>query len=188
MNRAAVLMLVGGIGLAVTGGLALTGLDHGGQTRAQSQPPSTAGRQPQGCTNADLHGTFAFKTTDAQVFLPGAGVLHAAFLGDATFDGRGNIVQGKAVEAQNGTLDPNVTYTGTYSVEPDCRATLAITATHTNPPGQHPHHVALRLIGRPGNIDRFYFMELTGPNNPAPGIVNLIGEGERMPVTIEPAD
>jgi hypothetical protein len=183
------LLVLAAIGLAVVGGRGPVDIAYGGPGHDQGGVPATTGGQtPTRCTNADLRGTFAFKVTDGQVFLPSDRLIAAAFIGDATFDGQGRIVQGQAIEAQSGVLDSAVTYTGTYSVEPTCRASLVINATHTSPPGQHVHHVALRLLGRPGYVDKFYFIEVTGQNNPPPGIVNLVGEGERMPVTIGPGN
>jgi hypothetical protein len=181
-------MLLGAIGLAIVGRDPVD-IAYGGPGHDQSGAPEASGGQSQTrCTNADLRGTFAFKVTDGQIFLPSGHLIAAAFIGDATFDGQGRIVQGQAIEAQSGVLDSKVTYTGTYNVEPTCRASLVINAPHTSPPGQHAHQVALRLVGRPGHVDKFYFIEITGPNNPSPGIVNLVGEGERMPVTIAPGN
>lgn len=68
--------------------------------------------------NATLRGTYLVSGSGTI-----AGVGQVAALGEHTWDGQGNTVATNTISA-NGTI-LNVTVTGTYTVNPDCTASLA---------------------------------------------------------------
>src|SRR5215469_461850 len=68
--------------------------------------------------NATLHGTYVVSGSGTI-----AGVGQVTALGEHTWDGQGNTVATNTISANGNIL--NVTVTGTYTVNPDCTASLA---------------------------------------------------------------
>lgn len=68
--------------------------------------------------NATLHGTYLVSGSGTI-----AGIGQVAALGEHTWDGQGNTVATNTISANGSIL--NVTVTGTYTVNPDCTASLA---------------------------------------------------------------
>ncbi len=81
---------------------------------------------PQGCSLETLKGSYALfgqGTISQLVFsLPS---FRTARTGIVTFDGAGNF-SGKLTASANGLIVPDVTFTGTYTVDPDCTTTAEI--------------------------------------------------------------
>jgi hypothetical protein len=69
--------------------------------------------------NATLHGTYVVAGSGTIV-----GVGPIAAVGQHTYDGRGHTVATFTLSV-NGTIIRGVTVTGTYTINPDCTATLA---------------------------------------------------------------
>ena len=69
--------------------------------------------------NATLHGTYVVSGTGTIV---GVGLIAA--VGEHTWDGRGNTSASNTISV-NGTILKGVRVTGTYTVNPDCTASLA---------------------------------------------------------------
>src|SRR5262249_22575584 len=70
------------------------------------------------CMNASLKGTYAFSCTGTASGVPVAAV------GIVTFDGKGQAAGTYTVSA-NGAVTPDVSVTGTYTVNADCTASTA---------------------------------------------------------------
>jgi hypothetical protein len=68
--------------------------------------------------NATLHGTYVVSGSGTI-----AGVGQVAALGEHTWDGQGHTVATNTISANGNIL--NVTVTGTYTVNPNCTASLA---------------------------------------------------------------
>jgi hypothetical protein len=84
---------------------------------------STASADDKGCSNASLHGTFAYTSTGTIVAPPEiAGPI--AEVGSQTFDGGGG-TSATATISTNGSMQP-LTIVGTYKVNPDCTGTAAL--------------------------------------------------------------
>ena len=83
--------------------------------------PEARAADNKGCSNASLKGTFVhlgsgFMTSPSAAASPFAG------LGTESFDGKGGVV-GNATASVNGNIIGG-TFTGTYSVNPDCSGTI----------------------------------------------------------------
>ncbi len=79
--------------------------------------------QDRGCSNATMHGTFAYTSTGAIATPPEiAGPF--AETGTQTFDGAGGTTAAVTL-SQNGNIVP-VTVTGTYTVNSDCTGTMTL--------------------------------------------------------------
>ena len=76
-----------------------------------------AGAQEQ-CTAASLDGSYAFQVDGANVSNPYLPPGPFAAVGRNTYDGKGHL-GGSIVVSANGSIIP-ATYTGTYTVNPDC--------------------------------------------------------------------
>lgn len=83
----------------------------------------TANAQNKACSNASLHGIFADKDTG---FITSPPALAGPFAGVnvETFDGNGTLT-GHGMVSLNGEIAPQ-SYTGTYTVNPDCTGTYTI--------------------------------------------------------------
>ena len=80
-----------------------------------------------GCSNATLHGSFAFKGTGVIVSPPVvAGPL--ATVSTLVFDGQGGVTSAVGSTSQNGNIGPQ-TEAGTYTVKPDCTGTYMVVIT-----------------------------------------------------------
>jgi hypothetical protein len=71
------------------------------------------------CTNASLHGSYAFKVDGTNSSGPFAAV------GKNTYDGKGHL-KGVIVVSSNGAIIP-ATYTGTYKVDANCTGVKSAT-------------------------------------------------------------
>jgi hypothetical protein len=79
----------------------------------------TAKAQSTGCSNLTIKGTFADKDTGLII---GAGQFVGVNL--ETFDGNGGLT-GSGFSSVNGAVSPG-TYSGTYTVNPDCTGTYTV--------------------------------------------------------------
>ena len=79
--------------------------------------------QNRGCSNGIMKGTFAFTATGS-VTSPPTRVGPFAEIGTQTFDGTGGTT-GSATFSSNGNIF-QVTWTGTYTVNPDCTGTYTL--------------------------------------------------------------
>jgi hypothetical protein len=78
----------------------------------------------EGCSNHSLRGAYGF-ATDGQAFgATGAEFAEFASAGRVVFDGQGHLA-GRETESVNGVIT-EPTFTGTYSVLPDCSGTAQI--------------------------------------------------------------
>src|SRR6516164_9161351 len=79
-----------------------------------------------GCSNASLQGTFAYTGTGF-VVTPAARSGPFAEVGTQTFDGKGATIT-TFTASGNGNMF-QTTFTGTYTVNPDCTGTINLTGT-----------------------------------------------------------
>jgi hypothetical protein len=84
-----------------------------------------------GCSNASLQGTFAYTGTGF-VVTPVARAGPFAEVGTQTFDGKGATTT-TFTASGNGSLF-QTTFTGTYTVNPDCTGTINLVAPGPVPP------------------------------------------------------
>jgi|SRR5579872_144561 len=78
-----------------------------------------------GCSTVSLLGTFSRRDTGTVLIAPAAAAVGPiALVGTFTFDGNGNVT-GASVSSQNGNIGRG-TYTGTYTVNPDCTGTIVV--------------------------------------------------------------
>jgi hypothetical protein len=84
-----------------------------------------------GCSNASLQGTFAYTGTGF-VVTPTARAGPFAEVGTQTFDGKGATTS-TFTASGNGNLF-QTTFTGTYTVNPDCTGTINLVAPGPVPP------------------------------------------------------
>ena len=84
-----------------------------------------------GCSNASLQGTFAYTGTGF-VVTPVARAGPFAEVGTQTFDGNGATTT-TFTASGNGNLF-QTTFTGTYTVNPDCTGTISLVAPGPVPP------------------------------------------------------
>lgn len=85
-----------------------------------SLAPATRAQDEGGCSSASVAGKWGFTTNGTVV-----GIGPRASLGILTLDGAGNLRNGKATSSLNGSVTDE-TFSGTYSVNPDCTGKLAI--------------------------------------------------------------
>jgi hypothetical protein len=83
----------------------------------------TAQAADEGCSNATLLGTFAYRITGF-ITAPPAEAGPFASVGTQTFDGNGGTTA-TAWVSQNGNIVP-VTIKGTYTVNPDCTGSFTL--------------------------------------------------------------
>jgi hypothetical protein len=86
-------------------------------TVALSAPQAAQAGQ---CSLAGVAGKWGFTTSGTVV-----GIGPRASLGIFTLDGSGNLIRGKATASLNGSVTDE-TFSGTYTVNPDCTSKLAI--------------------------------------------------------------
>ena len=89
----------------------------------------TAKADDKGCFNGTLKGAFVWTSTGF-ITAPPAFAGPFTEVGLQTFDGKGGTTA-TATASQNGNIVP-LTITGTYSVNPDCTGTMALTASPIN--------------------------------------------------------
>jgi hypothetical protein len=85
--------------------------------------PTVNAQVNKGCNNATPAGTFAYTVTGAFVAAP-APLGPYAETGAQTFDGNGNTAV-SGMSSTNGNI-MSATYTGTYTVNPDCTGTFTL--------------------------------------------------------------
>lgn len=82
--------------------------------------PAARAQDEGGCSTATVAGRWGFTTNGTVI-----GIGPRASLGILTLDGTGNLRNGKATSSLNGSVTDE-TFSGTYSVNPDCTGKLAI--------------------------------------------------------------
>lgn len=82
--------------------------------------PAARAQDEGGCSNGSVAGKWAFTTNGTVV-----GIGPRDSLGIFTLDGAGKLVNGKATASLNGNITDE-TFSGTYTVNPDCTGKLAI--------------------------------------------------------------
>jgi hypothetical protein len=87
----------------------------------------TAKAQVNLCSNATLHGTFAYTGTGITTAASAAGAGTIAEVGTQYFDGNGNTT-GAATLSGNGTFY-QLTIAGTYTLNSNCTGTFALQVT-----------------------------------------------------------
>ena len=85
-----------------------------------SLAPGARAQDEPGCSSASVAGKWGFTTNGTVV-----GIGPRASIGILTLDGVGNLRNGKATASLNGSVTDE-TFSGTYSVNPDCTGKLAI--------------------------------------------------------------
>ena len=86
--------------------------------------PRAQADEHRGCSNATLQGSFGFTSVGTQLALPAPFAGPFTEIGRQTFDGRG-ATDGTATLSANGNIR-NVTFDGTYAVNPDCTGSMAL--------------------------------------------------------------
>jgi hypothetical protein len=76
-----------------------------------------------GCSNASLKGTFAYTVTGSTSLPPPLGGPFGG-IGRQTFDGNGHVSGTQTVNLNGNVL--RQTYTGTYTVNPDCTGSVIL--------------------------------------------------------------
>jgi len=82
--------------------------------------PAARSQDEPGCSNASVAGKWGFTTNGTVV-----GIGPRDSLGIFTLDSAGNLLKGKATASLNGSVTDE-TFSGTYTVNPDCTGKLAI--------------------------------------------------------------
>lgn len=82
--------------------------------------PAASAQDEGGCSNTTVAGKWGFTTNGTVV-----GIGPRDSLGIFTLDGSGNLVNGKATASLNGSVTEE-TFSGAYSVNPDCTGKLSI--------------------------------------------------------------
>jgi hypothetical protein len=83
-------------------------------------PGTVRAQEEDGCSNATVAGKWGVTTNGTVV-----GIGPRASVGVFTLDVAGNLLNGKATASLNGSVT-NETFSGTYTVNPDCTGKLAI--------------------------------------------------------------
>jgi hypothetical protein len=86
--------------------------------RALASSVSTEGRH---CSVATLHGTYQWANEGTQTAGSPKGPF--SYAGQSTFDGQGHVIKGVFSGSSDGQAYGPLTYTGTYTVNPDCTGT-----------------------------------------------------------------
>jgi len=82
--------------------------------------PAARAQDEPGCSNASVAGKWGFTTNGTVV-----GIGPRDSLGIFTLDVTGNLLKGKATASLNGSVTDE-TFSGTYTVNPDCTGKLSI--------------------------------------------------------------
>lgn len=126
--------------------------------------PGTRAQDEGGCSNASVAGKWGFTTNGTVV-----GIGPRDSLGIFTLDGPGKLVNGKATASLNGTVTDE-TFSGTYSVNPDCTGKLAIQIFDLN--GNNILNATLDLVFDDNVRElRAIFTSAVVPNGPSLGTV-----------------
>ena len=142
-----------GVGILLALGLLISGAGHPEQ--AWSENP---------CSLRTLKGTYLYHC--AGVYLVNGQPVHFAFAGKDQYNGDGTM-SGVYSLSDNGTLSHHVSYSGTYTVNPDC--TGAFTTKDENGVVQH----ADLYFGRDGAEVSFV---LTDPGFVDSGVERRVGK------------
>ena len=123
-----------------------------------------------GCSNATVAGKWGFTTNGTVV-----GIGPRSSLGIFTLDGSGNLVNGKATSSLNGSVTDE-TFSGTYSVNPDCTGKLSIDIF--NLAGMKILTATLDLVFDSNSRElRAMFTSAVVPNGPAlPTVITVSGK------------
>lgn len=80
-----------------------------------------------GCSNATLRGSFGFTSTGTLLpsYVPPPYAGPFGEIGKQTFDGKGNAHYTATLSA-NGNISSNLTFEGTYKVNPDCTGSMTL--------------------------------------------------------------
>lgn len=83
-----------------------------------------------GCSNATLEGSFGYTSTGTllESFVPPPYAGPFAEVGRETFDGKGKTDATGTLSA-NGNIFSNVTFEGTYKVNPDCTGSMTLSSS-----------------------------------------------------------
>lgn len=120
----------------------------------------TARADDKGCSNASLQGTFAYTGTGF-IVTPAVAAGPFAEVGTQTFDGKGATTT-TFTASQNGNIF-QMTFTGTYTMNPDCTGTITLQT-----PAPFPTVTLFFVVG--DNLNEFHAIET------APGaVVTRIG-------------
>ena len=87
-------------------------------------PPTKAQAEHRSCSNATLRGGFGYTATGTLIGAPAPFAGPFGEVGRATFDGDGN-TSGTATLSANANI-VNITFTGTYTVNPDCTGSMTL--------------------------------------------------------------
>jgi hypothetical protein len=104
------------VGILLTLGLLLSGAGHPEQALSENS-----------CSLRTLKGTYAYHCSG--VHLGSGQPVYVAFAGKDHYNGDGTLT-GVYTFSENGTIARNISYTGTYTVNPDC--TGAYTSVDAN--------------------------------------------------------
>ena len=86
--------------------------------------PVAQADEHRGCSDASLRGSFGFTSIGTLLALPAPLAGPFTEIGRQTFDGRGT-TDGAATLSANGNIR-NVTFDGTYAVNPDCTGSMSL--------------------------------------------------------------
>ena len=90
-------------------------------------PAARADGHGRPCSLRSVAGAFGYVTNGTRL-----GIGPVAGAGELTFDGDGNVVDGKQTVSFNGIIATE-TYSGTYSVGDDCRGSFTVVVTSSIP-------------------------------------------------------
>ena len=130
-----------------------------------------------GCTNASLHGIYAFHIT-GQILAPAAVAGPVSGVALTTFDGFGNLTQIDNI-VHNGVVPVEDwrPANGTYTVNSDCTGTFTFTPAPTNPADGGPAlkvHFVLMSFGAE------ILTVVTGSPNTPPFVASIVSTGTRL--------
>ncbi len=132
-----------------------------------------------GCTNATLHGTYAFHIT-GQILAPAAVAGPVSGVALTTFDGFGGLTQIDNV-VHNGIVPVEEwrPATGSYSVNSDCTGTFTFNPMPTNPADAGP---SLRVHFAITNLGAQILTVVTGSPNSPPFMASIVSTGYRLAI------
>jgi hypothetical protein len=116
----------------------------------------TAKADNKGCSNNSLLGTFAYKGTGF-VVTPAVVAGPFAEVGTQTFDGKGATTT-TFTASQNGNIF-QTTFTGTYTVNPDCTGTINLVAPPPPPPAPQTQITITLFFVIDDNLNEFHAIE-----------------------------
>jgi hypothetical protein len=132
----------------------------------------TAKADDRGCSNASLHGTYAFTSTGFVLKPGGAPVGPEGEVGMQTFDGNGATTATATLVGAAGDVY-QLTITGTYTVNPDCTGTFTLQTNGTSltgTPFSGPVHVFIVI-----DNNWLGFQGIQGQYRGAGGVITRVG-------------